>query len=43
LDAIGLPLAANTGLLTMKAGIELLTVYHGIEAISDDLSVLLPS
>lgn len=40
LDAIGLPLAADTGLLTLAAGIEYMTISQTIESISEDLSGL---
>jgi hypothetical protein len=38
LDAIGLPIAANTGLLTLAAGIGLMVIEQTAQSISDDLS-----
>jgi hypothetical protein len=38
LDAIGLPIAANTGALTLAAGIGLIVIEQTAQSISDDLS-----
>jgi hypothetical protein len=42
LDAIGLPLAANTGLLTLDAGFEFLFVDQAITAVTNDITALIP-
>ncbi|MBV8182788.1 MAG: PE-PPE domain-containing protein [Mycobacterium sp.] len=42
LDAIGLPLAADTGLLTMAAGFEFELVEQAITAVSNDITALIP-
>jgi hypothetical protein len=42
LDAIGLPLAANTGLLTLDSGFEFLLVEQAITAITNDINALIP-
>jgi hypothetical protein len=38
LDAIGLPVAADVGFLTMAAGVELMATLQQVDAISDDLA-----
>jgi hypothetical protein len=42
LDAIGLPIAANTGLLTLAAGLELKSALLASSEISVDLSGIMP-
>ncbi|MGH3561824.1 MAG: PE-PPE domain-containing protein, partial [Mycobacterium sp.] len=42
LDAIGLPIAANTGLLTLTGGFEFLLVDQAITAIINDFTALIP-
>jgi hypothetical protein len=42
LDAIGLPLAANIGLLTLDSGFEFLLVEQAITAITNDINALIP-
>jgi hypothetical protein len=42
LDAIGLPLAANTGLLTLTAGFEFLLAEQATTAITNDITALIP-
>jgi PE-PPE domain len=42
LDAIGLPLAANTGLLTFLSGFEFLLVEQATTAITNDVTALIP-
>jgi hypothetical protein len=42
LDAVGLPLAANTGLLTLEAGLEFLFVDQAITAVTNDITALIP-
>jgi hypothetical protein len=40
LDAFGLPIAANTGLLTLAAGIEFMVIEESVRSIMSDLSGL---
>jgi hypothetical protein len=42
IDAIGLPFAADTGLLTLAGGIEFLVLFNTVTSIAGDLSSLIP-